>query len=128
MTNSAASTTNFRRPLAVALLVAYGQACFSWRTLPVAPEAFPASDPPSVVRVTLTDRSRLELTSARIAQDTLWGVDTRSENPVTVALAQVQRLEAMHFSAGKTVGLTLGVLVVAGGVVTIIALQGLGEN
>ena len=109
----------FGRALATALLFGYGQACTSWRTRPLTPETFPLSNPPPVVRVTLVNGSRFELESPQIVQDSLRGVDARSQRPWTVARSDLQRLETRHFDSVKTVGLVLGLGAATAGAVII---------
>lgn len=114
-----ALVTAFGRALVTAVLLGYGQACTSWRMHPLTPEPFAPSNPPPVVRVTLVDGSRFQLESPQIVQDTLRGVDPRSQRLRTVALSDLQRLETIHFNAAKTVGLVLGLGAVAAGAVII---------
>ena len=97
-----------RTTLVIALLVGAGQACTSWRARPPTPDAFLASDS-LVVRVTLTDSTQLDLEGAHIAQDSLRGMDTQSQLPVTVPLSDVELIQTRHLDAAKTVTLVLGV-------------------
>ena len=69
-------------------------------------------------RVTLDDGSRFVVAHPEIEADSLVGLDAESwrardkayTDTVRVALDQVETLEASHTSAGKTVGLVVGII------------------
>ena len=72
-----------------------------------------------LIRVTLTDSTRLLLQNVQITGDTLRGIDARSHRAVSLALSNVERMQTKHVSAGKTVGLVLGLAAAAGAAVLI---------
>lgn len=101
-----------RAPLLVALVVG----CRSWRA-----EALPApGSPPRAVRgpvrATRVDGTRVELTGARIAGDTLRGERRTAHGldapgaAVTIPLDSVRGLERRRVSIARTVGLYFGVM------------------
>lgn len=109
----------------LATLLALQAGCSSWRVQPVAPATLLAEHPPSRVRLTLTDGSKVELHDPRLANDTVVGMkhatNSRPEDrtalkpqaadTVTVALAQVDSVAVRKGDAGKSVGLFLGIVI-----------------
>ena len=91
------------------------------------------------VRVTTTDGERETVREPRVEADSIKGLgekvrpDVKERAPRSIPLDQVETLEATHVSAGKTVGLTVGVI---GGLLALAAilyegsyvLEGLGED
>ncbi len=109
-----------RRRLAATLLVTVlcGTACQTWHTQRVAPESLLATRQPTKVRVTLTDGSQLVLEHPVLRGDTLIeprytlsgaGPRHSGEHDVRIPLADVRELATRGFSAGRTVGLGVGV-------------------
>ncbi len=112
-----------RRPIACMLLLCYLAACTSWH---VEKEASPlqliSTKHPRVVRLTRADGSRMVLDEPRIAAgDSLAGV--RHGLPSSVAVSDVTQVATPMFSAGKTIGLFLGLSVVAVGTAVIACLS-----
>ncbi len=112
-----------RRPIACTLLLCYLPACTSWH---VEKEASPlqliSTKHPNVVRLTRADGSRMVLDEPRIAAgDSLAGV--RHGLPSSVAVSDVTQVATSRFSAGKTIGLFLGLSVVAVGTAVIACLS-----
>ena len=107
------------------VMLGLGQACTSWRTTPLTPENFPRQDSLRIVRVTLSNGTRLNVQDAQITADSLRARDVRAGRPLLVPLAGIERVQTSHFDGGKTVGLLLilgvmvgaaiGASVVAGG-------------
>jgi hypothetical protein len=113
-------------------LAASAGACTSWQAATVSPEQLITEKHPSDIRVTLKDRSRVELHQPALVGDTLVG-STDGEAVVTsgggpggmgaggsmaegrgtterrIPLSQAAFIETRHVSAGKTTGLVLGV-------------------
>ena len=106
-----------RRPIAYALLLWYLPACTVWRVEQgVSPEQLIASQHPNAVRVTRTDSSHIVLLQPRIAAgDSLSGVHNGA--PASVAVSDVAQVAIRKVSAGKTIGLLLGMSVVVGGAI-----------
>ena len=112
-----------RRAIAGTLLLCYLAACTSWH---VEKEASPlqliSTKHPRVVRLTRADGSRMVLDEPRIAAgDSLAGV--RHGLPSSVAVSDVTQVATPRVSAGKTIGLFLGLSVVAVGVAVILCLN-----
>ncbi|MGB5675356.1 MAG: hypothetical protein WBO43_12495 [Gemmatimonadota bacterium] len=83
------------------------------------------------VRVTLTDGERETVRDPRVEADSITGLgervrpDVRDRVPLSIALDQVETLEATHVSAVKTVGLAVGLL---GGLLALAAIGYAGQN
>ena len=80
--------------------------CTSWQAQPVTPE-FLSSQLPSKVRVHRVDGSKVVLHDPSFSTDSLVG--SMDGTPTGVPLALVRQMDVRHGSAGKTVGLVLGV-------------------
>src|SRR5580765_3744497 len=102
------------RVVQLVVMLGLGQACTSWRTTPLTPENFPRGDSLRIVRVTLSNGTRLNLQNAQITQDSLRGRDVRAERPLIVPLSGIERVQTSHFDGGKPVGLLLILGVLAG--------------
>ena len=115
-----------RRPFACTLLLCYLAACTSWHVeKEVSPLQLISTKHPRAVRVTRSDGSRIVLEQPRIAAgDTLAGV----HNGVLsgVAARDVTEVATSKVSAGKTIGLFLGLSTVAVGIAVIACLSGPG--
>jgi len=95
------------------LLLCYLAACTSWHVHEgVSPLQLISTKHPTVVRLTRADGSRMVLDEPRIAAgDSLAGV--RHGLPSSVAVSDVTQVATSKFSAGKPIGLFLGLSVVA---------------
>ena len=112
-------TLTFRRawrriPIgAAAALLLLSDGCQTWKS-----QSLPATTAPEPlaghVRVTRVDGSRVEVADARVEGDTLrgerWRVGRCGERvAVGIPVDSVQRLEARGVSAGRTIGLAVGI-------------------
>ena len=106
---------------ATLLIILSGTACHEWRTEDVAPKIVLSTRQPANVRVTRIDGSQLLLEHAVLQGDTLSG-DTLSGDTlsgvgprgselrhVTIPLTDVRQIATRVPSAGRTLGLGLGV-------------------
>lgn len=85
--------------------------CTTWKTQSAAPADVIAAKSGSHVRVTRSDGSTLELTSAAITGDSLSGHSTAAKDPTTrvvIPLAEVQSVAVRGISSGKTALLLSG--------------------
>ena len=105
----------------LALLLATA-ACSTWRpqTAP-APQAIQANAS-GTVRVTRKDQSMLVLRHPSVVGDSIVGDAGDPPRRTSVALADVERVDARKVSATRTGGLGLGVIVVTLAVATVAAL------
>lgn len=104
-----------RRCIATVLLVTLqGAACHAWHTEDVAPEVVLATQQPTKLRVTRTDGGQLVLHGPLLRGDTLVGIGEQQQE-VRIALPDVRHVATRGFSAGRTVGLGLGVVAIVGG-------------
>jgi len=112
-----------RRPIAYALLLCYLAACTSWHVEEgVSPLQLISNQHPHVVRLTRADGSRMVLDQPRIvAGDSLAG--THYKVASSVALSDVTQVATPRLSAGKTIGLFLGLSVVAVGTAVVACLS-----
>ena len=115
-----------RQLFACTLLLCYLAACRSWHVeQEVSPLQLISTKHPRAVRLTRSDGSRIVLQQPRIAAgDTLAGV----HNGVLsgVAARDVTEVATSKVSAGKTIGLFLGLSTVAVGIAVIACLSGPG--
>jgi hypothetical protein len=110
-----------RRPIAYTLLLWYLAGCTTWRVQNLTPQQIIDRWHPASVRVTTADSSEFVLDQPKIAgSDSLAGFHNGA--PSTVAVADVTHVATREFSAGKTVGLVVGVSVVAVAIGAAIAL------
>ena len=112
-----------RRTIACTLLLCYLAACTSWHVeKEVSPLQLMSTTHPRVVRVTRADGSRLVLDQPRIAAgDSLAGVHNAVLS--SVAVSDVTQVATPRFSAGKTLGILLGLSVVVVGTAVIVCLS-----
>ena len=98
-----------RRGGAAALLVMTlaNAGCAAWHVQGVPPESRLTTGHPGGVRVTRTDGSRITVDSTVVRADTLLGF-VSGQPQVRMPLADVQQVETLGFSAGRTVGLLAG--------------------
>jgi len=112
-----------RRSIAGALLLCYLAACTSWHVQEgVSPLQFITTEHPRLVRLTRTNGSHVEIDNPQIAAgDTLTGI----HNTVLsrVAVSDVTQVATPRVSAGKTIGLFLGLSVVAVGTAVVACLS-----
>jgi hypothetical protein len=101
-----------RRYCAAALLVATlaGAGCQAWHTEGVRPDSLLAARHLRGLRVTRTNGSRMVLESPIVRADTLSGLVSRDggQQQVQIPLADVQRVETLRLSGGRTAGLLGG--------------------
>jgi len=96
-----------------------GTACQTWRIESLTPEAVLATHHPAQVRVTRTDGSRIVVNQPVLRVDSLSGAIPRhgKKEDIRIPLADIQQVATRRFSAGKTLG--LGVGLVAGGLMAV---------
>jgi hypothetical protein len=96
-----------------------GTACQTWRIESLTPEAVLATHHPAQVRVTRTDGSRIVVNQPVVRVDSLSGAVPRhgKQEDIRIPLADIQQVATRRFSAGKTLG--LGVGLVAGGLMAV---------
>jgi len=112
---SAHSSAVRLRCIAPLLLVTLpGTACQAWHTEDVAPQAVLATHQPTQLRVTRTDGGQLVLQHPVLRGDTLVGTGDRQQE-VRISLPDVRQVATRSFSAGRTVGLGLGIVAIVGG-------------
>jgi len=115
-----------RRPIACTLLLCYLAACTSWHVEnEVSPLQLISTKHPSAVRLTRADGSHMVLDQPRVAPgDTLAGVHNGVLS--SIAARDVTEVATQKVSAGKTIGLFLGLATVAVGIAVIACLSGPG--
>jgi hypothetical protein len=98
-----------RQLLGFLVLLCSPGACTTWHTQPVSgPEARPLPTR-SPIRITRTDGRMLVLEHAQVVGDSLFGEAGDPPRSVALAMGEITRMERQKVSAGRTVGLTLGV-------------------
>ena len=112
-----------RRPIAGTLLLCYLAACTSWHVHEgVSPLQLISTKHPKVVRLSRADGSRMVLDQPQLAAgDSLAGVHNGLTS--SVAVSDVTQVATPRLSAGKTIGLFLGLSVVAVGIAVILCLN-----
>ena len=112
-----------RRPIAGTLLLCYLAACTSWHVeKEVSPLQLISTKHPRVVRLTRADGSPMVLDQPRIAVgDSVAGVHNGVQS--SVAVSDVTQVATPRFSAGKTLGILLGLSVVVVGTAVIVCLS-----
>jgi len=113
-----------RAGAATLLLVSLGNtSCYAWHTEHIAPESLLATRQPTQLRVTRTDASQTILENPVMRADTLVGAPVQiSAGEVRIPVADVRQVATRRFSAGRTLGLTLGLATVAVATVVIVFL------
>jgi hypothetical protein len=96
------------------LITLQGAACQAWHAEGVTPQVALETDQPTKVRVTRTDGRRIVLQHPVLQGDTLVGRGDQQQQ-VRIALTDVKQVATRGFSAGRTVGLGLGMIGVVGG-------------
>ena len=111
-----------RRPIAGTLLLCYLAACTSWHVeKDVTPLQLISTKQPGVVRLTRADGSLLVLNQPQIAAgDSVTG--THNGVLRRVAVSDVTQVATAKVSAGKTIGLFLGLAAVTVGIAAIACL------
>ncbi len=100
----------FRRIIACALLPAHVASCTSWRVEPLRPEQVVDShQPPSQIRLTLVDSSRVVLEEPRVSADSLIG-RVRGDR-WAVAVREIAQVEVRRGNTLKTALLVAGIAV-----------------
>lgn len=99
---------------AVLLMTFQGTACQAWHTEDVSPQVALATLQPAKLRVTRTDGRSVVVQRPVLRGDTLVGIGDRQQE-VRLALTDVRQVATRGFSAGRTVGLGVGVVAVVGG-------------
>ena len=112
-----------RRPIAGVLLLCFLAACTSWHVeKEVSPLQLISTKHPSAVRLTRADGSHMVLDQPGIATgDSLAGVHNGVRS--SVAVSAVTQVATRRVSPGKTIGLFLGLSVVAVGTAVIACLS-----
>jgi len=107
-------------------LLGYLAACTSWHVEEgVSPLQFITAEHPKVVRLTRTNGSHVELDDPKIAAgDTLTGIHNTVFS--RVAVSDVTQVATPKFSAGKTIGVFVGLSAVVVGIAVIACLSGPG--
>jgi len=94
----------------IPLLILPLTACHSWQASPVTPQELFAGEAPTEVRITTTDAHTITLQHPHLMGDTLSGRTGRTGRDVKAfATADIAKVDVRKFSAGKTVGLVLGI-------------------
>lgn len=104
----------FKRPVAVLLVVVQVAGCTSWHVETLPPAELISQKHPGRLRVEQFDGKRVMVYRPEVQGDSLRGRPSAgSKGSRAVTLASVRTVSTSHFSAGKTLGLTLGVAAVA---------------
>ena len=114
---SSLSLLRSRRPTISALLgVLYLTACHSWQVGTPTPAQFVEREHPAQVRVTRTDHSTVTLDSPAVRGDSLVGLLAGRDSALTTGfpLSNVESVAVKKSSAGKTVLLTTGIVILVG--------------
>jgi hypothetical protein len=110
--------------IAGALIVLTLAGCSTWRGTRLAEPApgAPATALPEQIRVYLADGRVVRLKYASVEGDSLRGISTRSgHRPLAFAVKDVRAIEARRASTGKTVLFVFGTVVLAAGILVLIA-------
>jgi hypothetical protein len=115
-------STVLRRSIACPLLLCYLAACTSWHVQEgLSPLQLISTKHPKVVRLTHADGSHTVIDDPQIAAgDSVTGIHDRKQK--TVAVSDVTQVATQKVSAVKTVGVFLGLGVVAVGIAAIACL------
>jgi hypothetical protein len=97
----------------LALLLAFGGACNTWRVQPGPAPQVVAQRGEGRLRLVLKDQSVVELVGARVVGDSIVGIGGSPPRHVAVATADVQRIDAQRVDPVRTGALTVGVVVAA---------------
>src|SRR5207247_7181614 len=94
-----------------------GSACQVWRTERIAPESLLTTRHPTKLRVIRTNGTQIVLEHPFLRGDTLSGTRPRwtGQDEVRIPLTDVRQVASRGFSAGRTIGLGVGVAALAYG-------------
>src|SRR6266699_1494828 len=108
-----------RRSICCPLLLCYLAACTSWHVEEgVSPLQFITAEHPRVVRLTRTNGSYVDIDNPQVAAgDTVTGIHNTALS--RIAVSDVTQVATPRVSAGKTIGLFLGLSVVAVGIAVV---------
>ena len=112
-----------RRSIGCPLLLCYLAACTSWHVEEgVSPLQFITAERPRLVRLTRTNGSHVDIDNPEIAAgDTVTGIHNTALS--RIAVSDVTQVATPRVSAGKTIGLFLGLSVVAVGIAVVACLS-----
>ena len=82
--------------------------CTGWRTAQVSPVELLAPEPPSRIRITRVDESRVELHHPQLAGDTIVDGRVRRGTRTKVPVSEVASIAVRKWDPLKTAGLVLG--------------------
>ena len=112
------ASRGLRRRLATTLLITVlcGSACQAWRTERIAPDSL-LTRHATKLRVIRTDGTQIVLEHPVLRGDTLSGTRPRwtGQDEVRIPLTHVRQVATRGFSAGRTIGLGVGVAALAFG-------------
>ena len=99
-----------RRTGLLVVTILSGMGCYTWRVESLTPEAVLAAGQPTEVRVTRTDGSMIVVRDPVLRADSLTGAISRhgTREDARIPLADVHQIATRQFSAGKTIGLVVG--------------------
>jgi len=102
------SNRQLRRSCAASLLLMSlaNTSCQVWHTERIAPESVFIQRQPHFLRITRSDGSRAVLEAPVLRDDSLSALV--ADKPVAIPLSDIQRVETLHFSAGRTIGVVAG--------------------
>jgi len=115
-----------RQAVAAVLLTTYLSACTSWHVQQVAPAELIDHDHPDEIRVTTTTGNEMVLSHPFVDGDSLHEGKTKNGPPTGMALQDVHQVATRGFSAGKTIALGTGVVLVGLGTAAVIAVSNMG--
>jgi len=81
--------------------------CFTWRPYEPAVPLGQSGGLPYRLRATLADSTQVELTSAFVRADTLYGRSGPERDTVAVSVGTVRRFESERFNLWRTLGVTV---------------------
>lgn len=114
----------FRRVVSLLLLAAYLPACAHYQpTAQPLAELTAPPDPVRQVRVTLTNGTRVQVTSPRVESDTLRGTEGYSRTsgpPVAIPLTAITKVEMVQPPKKLSTGAAIAIAVVTAGVVALL--------
>jgi hypothetical protein len=111
------STPQWRRAVAAAVLFMYSSACTSWQVVGPTPSDYFQTHRPREVQVTRSDSSRIKVRMPELRGDTLFGTvggglaQGDTVRRVIIPVADLRGIGVRQFSVGKTLGLSLAILV-----------------
>ena len=123
---------SIRRVVSLLLVAAYLPACAHYQPTarPLAELTAPP-DPVQQVRVTLTNGTRIQVTSPRVESDTLRGTEGYSRTsgpPVAIPLAAITKVEMVQPAKKLSTGAAIAIVVVTAGLVALLVVAGADEE